>query len=61
MRALAAAGQVELAMQLAALLLDADGEGVDAALGHQALAQRLEDVLDVLGGQCAHELCSLRT
>jgi hypothetical protein len=38
-------------VQLAALLLDADREGVDAALGHQALAQRLEDVLDVSLGQ----------
>ena len=38
-RALAATGQLQLAMQLTALLLDAHGEGVDATLGHQPLAQ----------------------
>ena len=57
-RALATTGQLQLAVQLTALLLDAHGEGVDAALGHQPLAQRLEHVLHVLGGQGAHQLCS---
>ena len=47
-------GQLELAVDLAALLLDADGEGLDAALGHEPLAQRLEDVLDVaLSSACS--------
>jgi hypothetical protein len=57
-RALAATGQLQLAVQLTALLLDAYGEGVDAALGHQPLTQRLEDVFDVLGSKGAHQLCS---
>ena len=45
-------------MQLTALFLDAHSEGVDTALRHQPLTQRLEDVLDILGGQGAHQLCS---
>ena len=53
-RALAATGQLQLTVQLTALLLDAHGEGVDAALRHQPFAKRLEDVFDVLGGQGAH-------
>ena len=57
-RALAATGQLQLAVQLTALLLNPHGEGVDAALGHQPLAQRLEHVLHVLSGQGAHQLCS---
>ena len=57
-RALAATGQLQLAVQLTALLLDAHSEGVDAALGHKPLTQRLEDVFDVLGGQGSHQLCS---
>ena len=57
-RALAASGQLQLTVQLTALLLDSHGEGVDAALGHQPFTQGLEDVLDILGGQGAHQLCS---
>ena len=37
-------------VDLPALLVDADGEGVDGPLGHQALSQRLEDMLDVPTG-----------
>ena len=48
--------EFELPVQLAPLLLDADGERVDAALGHETLAERLEDVLDVPRRQCAHPL-----
>lgn len=59
--ALAAAGQLELAVDLAALLLDADCKGVDAAFGHEPLAQGLEDVVHVPAGQCAHGAIPSRT
>ena len=44
----------ELSMKLTALLFDPDGERVDAALGHEALAEGLEDVLDVALAKGAH-------
>ena len=56
--ALAVPREVELPVQFPALLLDADRERVKTPLRHEALAQRLEDVLDVLLGQCAHPLPS---
>ena len=56
--ALAVPREVELPVQFPALLLDADRERVETPLRHEALAQRLEDVLDVPLGQCAHPLPS---
>ena len=45
--ALAALRQAELAVDLAALPVDADGEGLETALGNDPGAQTLEDVLDI--------------
>jgi hypothetical protein len=59
--ALAAAGQVELPVPLAALLVDAHRKGVDAALRDQPFAQALEDMLDISPGQGAHERLPSRT
>jgi hypothetical protein len=56
--ALAVSCEVELPVQFPALLLDVDRERVESPLRHEALAPRLEDVLDVLLGQCAPPLPS---
>ena len=56
--ALAVPREVELSAQLPALLLDTDRERIESPLRHEALPKRLEDVLDILLGQCAHPLPS---
>ncbi|MEZ4228790.1 MAG: hypothetical protein R3B89_06480 [Polyangiaceae bacterium] len=56
--ALAVPQQIELTVDLSALLFDPHGKGVDAALRDDAGAQLLEDVADVLSGERAHLLPS---